>query len=312
MARVHNIESWVERYRGLLPVTSISVATARFDTQKLQNPEINGVEYQRGELWGYEVKEYLLEKWGRKCAYCGKGIKEKIPVEISHIIPPSKGGTDRVSNLTLACTRCNQKKGGKTAAEFGYPEIQKRARTPLRDAAIVTATRWRIYNTLCELGLPVEMGTGGRTKYNRDRLGIPKSHCFDAVCVGALTPDFVFGLETCDPLSIKTIGRGQYKRTTTDKYGFPRGTRTRNKFIEGFKSGDMVRATVIDGKNAGVHIGYVTVRENRSFSVERDGKRIVGGASVRRHKFELLQRADGFRYSLAPPSVEEPDGEDKH
>jgi len=34
-----------------------------FDTQKLQNPEISGVEYQQGELFGYEVREYLLEKW---------------------------------------------------------------------------------------------------------------------------------------------------------------------------------------------------------------------------------------------------------
>jgi len=36
----------------------------------MQNPELSGVEYQQGELFRYEVREYLLEKWGRKCAYC--------------------------------------------------------------------------------------------------------------------------------------------------------------------------------------------------------------------------------------------------
>ena len=31
----------------------------------MENAEISGVEYQQGELQGYEVREYLLEKWGR-------------------------------------------------------------------------------------------------------------------------------------------------------------------------------------------------------------------------------------------------------
>jgi 5-methylcytosine-specific restriction endonuclease McrA len=61
----------------------------------MQRPEVNGVEYQQGELAGYEVREYLLEKWGRTCAYCGA---ENTPLEIEHIIPKSRGGSNRVSN----------------------------------------------------------------------------------------------------------------------------------------------------------------------------------------------------------------------
>ena len=49
-ARVDNVETWVRRYRQLAPVSSISVELARFDMQKMQNPEISGVEYQQGEL----------------------------------------------------------------------------------------------------------------------------------------------------------------------------------------------------------------------------------------------------------------------
>ena len=55
----------------------------------MQNPEISGKEYQQGELAGYEVREYLLQKWGRKCAYCGV---ENVPFEVEHIHPKSKGG----------------------------------------------------------------------------------------------------------------------------------------------------------------------------------------------------------------------------
>ena len=71
MSRVHNILTWANRLYRWSPACSISMELVRFDTQALENPEISGVEYQQGELLGYEVREYLLEKWGRKCAYCG-------------------------------------------------------------------------------------------------------------------------------------------------------------------------------------------------------------------------------------------------
>ncbi len=112
----------IEKLKEVLPITKVIVEVSAFDTQKLQNPEIKDVEYQQEELQGHEVIEYLLEKWKHKCAYCGK---DNLPLEIEHIIPKSRGGSDRVSNLTLACHKCNQNKGDKTAAEFGHPEIQK-------------------------------------------------------------------------------------------------------------------------------------------------------------------------------------------
>jgi len=54
-SRVDNVLSWAGRYRRLVPVTFAEIELARFDTQALQNPEISGIEYQRGELFGYEV-----------------------------------------------------------------------------------------------------------------------------------------------------------------------------------------------------------------------------------------------------------------
>jgi len=43
-------------------IDSVSIETVRFDTQKMENPEVSGVVYLQGELHGYEVREYLLEK----------------------------------------------------------------------------------------------------------------------------------------------------------------------------------------------------------------------------------------------------------
>ena len=290
-SRVDHVETWVRRYRRLAPVSSVSVELARFDMQKMVNPEISGVEYQQGELAGYEVREYLLEKWGRRCAYCGV---ENVPLEIEHIVPKSRGGSNRVSNLTISCRGCNQEKGSRTAAEFGHPQVQAQARQSLKDAAAVNATRWAIYRVLAATGLPVEMGTGGRTKYNRTRLGLPKTHALDAVCVGASTPDGIIGLNGAAALTIRAVGRGSYQRTRVTRHGFARGYLMRQKSVEGFRTGDLVRALVPTGKYAGVHEGGVAVRKSGYFAIRRGGKLAADGISAR--YCQLVQRADGYTY----------------
>jgi len=102
----------VNKLKKILPITKVIVEVAQFDTQKMQNPEIEGVEYQQGTLQGYNVKNYLLEKFNRKCVYCGK---KNVPLEVEHIIPKSRGGSNRVDNLTISCHNCNQEKDNQTA-----------------------------------------------------------------------------------------------------------------------------------------------------------------------------------------------------
>lgn len=98
-------------------ITIIWVEKAKFDTQQMQNPEMSGVEYHKGELYGYQVREYLLEKWGRECTYCSK---KSVPLQIEYIHLLSKGGSNRVSNLCLACEKCNQIKGNKPITPNNY------------------------------------------------------------------------------------------------------------------------------------------------------------------------------------------------
>lgn len=159
VSRIANIETWVRRIRKLCPVAAISQELVRFDLQQMQNSEISGVEYQQGELQGFEVKEYLLQKWGRKCAYCGV---ENVPFEIEHILAKSQGGSNRISNLCLSCHSCNQAKGNKPVEEFlkKKPEVLKRvlaqAKIPLKDATAVNATRWELYRRLQCTGVTVQ------------------------------------------------------------------------------------------------------------------------------------------------------------
>lgn len=291
-ARVNQAISAVKKLLKLLPVTAISVENVKFDTQLLQNPEIKGIEYQRGELFGYEVKEYLLEKWGRKCAYCGR---EGVPLEIEHIVPKSRGGTDRVSNLTLSCRECNQKKGNLTAEEFGHPKVQEQAKMPLRGAAMVNATRWVLHKRLKETGLPVECSTGARTKKQREEHGLPKTHYYDSCCVGASTP-VVLEFAT-DYVAVWTaLGRGTRRMCNPDRYGLPRGHRKRRKKHFEFQTGDLIKAFVPKGKYAGVWTGRVAVRASGSFDLkDGSGRRICQGISYKYCR--LVQKNDGWQYT---------------
>ena len=288
-SRVDNIVTWVKRLWMVSNITHISMELVRFDMQQMDNPEISGVEYQHGELAGYEGREYLLEKFNRRCAYC---TIENVPMQVEHIIPRSRGGSNRVSNLTIACAPCNQKKGAMTAEEFGHPEVQRQAKQPLKDSAAVNATRWRVYEAVQQSGMPVEVGSGGRTKFNRSCLGLPKDHWIAAACVGASTPSWLYVGKT-QPLVMTATGHGSRQMCRMDTYGFPRTGAKGAKKVFGFQTGDMVRAVVTSGVKKGTHVGKVAVRTTGSFNITTTTGTVQGIG----YKYcRIIHRADGYAY----------------
>ena len=293
LSRVHNVQTWAKRLTRLAPLSGLSVERVRFDTQKLRNPEIEGIHYQQGTLFGYEVREYLLEKWNRQCAYCGK---KDVPLQIEHMHPKSRGGSDSITNLTLACQPCNQKKGSRTAAEFGHPQLTAKAARPLADAAAVNTTRYRIVEELRQLGLPIETGSGGRTKYNRTQQDYPKAHWIDAACVGESGAK-VFLSKRLRPLRITATGHGSRQMCGTDRYGFPNRHRSRTKSFMGFQTGDIVQATIRTGKYEGNYTGRIAIRQRASFRLTTDC------STGRNQRFDvhprtltILHRNDGYTY----------------
>ncbi|EKD09749.1 hypothetical protein SPLC1_S160320 [Arthrospira platensis C1] len=260
----------------------------------MENPEISGVEYQQGELQGYEIREYLLFKWGRTCAYCGA---QNVPLEVEQIQPRSKGGSDRVSNLTMACHSCNQAKGNGDIRDFlsGQPDVLSRllrqAKSPLKDAAAVNSTRWALFKALKATGLPVTTGTGGQTKFNRLRLNLPKAHWLNAACVGPVESLEVL---TSKPLLILAKGHGTRQMCGTNKYGFPNRHRSRRQIHKGFQTGDMVTALVTAGKKIGSYLGRVLCRASGSFDITTASVRVAGIS----HKYcQPIHRKDGYAYA---------------
>ncbi|MDJ0743510.1 MAG: RNA-guided endonuclease IscB [Xenococcaceae cyanobacterium MO_167.B27] len=317
--RVLTIMTWVNRLIKLCPINSIATELVRFDTQKLNNPEISGVEYQQGTLYQYEVRQYLLEKFNRTCAYCG--VKD-VPLEVEHIKPKSKGGSNRVSNLAIACVSCNQAKSNLNIKEFlfGKPSVLKRilaqAKAPLKDAAAVNSTRWKLFNTLKETGLPVTTGTGGKTKFNRSVQSLKKRHYLDAACVGD-TPKLE--ILTTQPLLIKCAGHGKRQVIHVDKFGFPKRNKSGElvkksaliKSIKGFRTGDIVKAIVPKGKKidrggcsrlesisnhgVGFYLGKVAIRSTGSFNIKTVTKTVQG---INYKYCSIVHRKDGYLYGF--------------
>ncbi|MFD8608716.1 RNA-guided endonuclease IscB [Streptomyces sp. NPDC059631] len=253
--------------------------------------------YQQGALAGYEVRQYLLEKWDRSCAYCGA---KNVPLQIDHIHPRATGGSDRISNLTLACASCNQDKAARPVEEFlaGRPVQLARllagAQTPLRDAAAMNATRWKLWQALESLGLPLSAWSGGRTKCNRSMQGLAKSHTLDALAVGEAGPSTRVVRYPGTVLVTSACGRGSYARTRSDKHGFPRLYLPRQKQHHGFATGDLVRAHIPRGKYRGTHTGRVAVRASGTHRISIPG----GYADTSHSNLRLLQRGDGYAYTM--------------
>lgn len=293
--RVETTLTWVNRLIQLAPITSIVQELVRFDLQQMENPEISGIEYQQGELAGYEAREYLLNKWDRKCAYCGV---ENVPLQVEHIKPKAKGGSNRISNLCLACEKCNQKKGTQDIEQFlaKKPDLLKRvlgqAKRSLKDASAVNSTRWALFNRLKETGLPVSVGSGGLTKFNRTRLNLPKSHWLDAACVGQVD---ALNVLTFQPLQIKAMGWGCRQMVQTDKYGFPRKGYKAKQKVKGWNTGDIV--SVVTGRHAGINGKRIkTVRFKGSFDIRLAPDKVI---SVSRNDIKAVHRKDGYSYSFA-------------
>lgn len=295
-SRVDNVFNLAQKLKKTSPITAVAIETVRFDTQKMEYPEISGTEYQQGELLGYEVREYLLEKWGRACVYCKKS---GIPLEVEHIVPKSKGGSNRVSNLTIACSPCNLKKGNHSLEEFVknkslVEKIRSTVKMPLKDAAAVNTTRYAIGSALKQLDLPTSFWSGGRTKFNRCKQAYPKDHWIDAACVGESGVKVIIP-SRLKPLTISACGHGSRQMCRMDRYGFPRTSAKSTKKVMGFETGDIVKANVTKGNKQGYYLGRVAVRSTGNFNIKTALETVQG---INYRYCRTVHSADGYSYVI--------------
>ena len=176
----------VEKVHKMLPITKIVVETASFDMQLLKaqlegEPIPKGMDYQKGELTGWNIREYIFHRDNYTCQWC-KG-KSKDSILVTHHHAYWKGDhTNKPSSLITLCNTCNDSKYHKKEANrlWGWePKITN----SYKHAAFMNVMRWVFYNRLKEIYANVSMTYGYITKNTRIKNNLPKTHYLDARCI---------------------------------------------------------------------------------------------------------------------------------
>ena len=310
MTNVINIRTWVKRLTKYTPVTKITVEDVKFDTQLLEDPTISGKQYQYGTLYRTELREHTLWKYNYTCSYCG--IKN-IPLTDDHIVPRvprlpgRKPGSDRPENQTAACRPCNEKKSNYTVEEFAellglkggakaFPLLnnQTREEKNLQAAGFINSLRFKIIKEIeKETKIKVDLGSGGKTKFNREKQQYPKIHWVDASCIG-INGEKVFLNPNMQVYEVWACSRNARRMRQPDSFGFPKGKTKESSSFHGIRTGDIGKAVVTKGKNKGTWIGRIAIRNTGTFKVgKKDG--------INYKKIKIIQKKDGYSYNFIYP-----------
>ncbi len=289
-SRADNIINIVNKFAKLIPLTDAAIEKVSFDTSKITaNKKLYGAQYQNGTLKDTKLRKYIFKKYDNQCGYCGS----KDNLEIEHIVPKSKGGTNSVKNITLSCRKCNELKSNMSLKQFGklinkdlsHLEPNK---TP-KSAAIIQSARNYTIEELSKK-YKVTTGEGWETKLNREELNLPKEHYYDALCIGK---DYKYKIQTDEVFIIKAEGRGSRQMCRMDRFGFPRTSAKQSKLVYGFQTGDIVKAIVTKGKKEGLYFGKVAVRSSGNFNITTANNTVQG---INYKYCTLVQKADGYSY----------------
>ena len=262
-SRADNVINFIKKYKKLINIDKVMIENVSFDTAQMSS---------NTKLYGAKA------------------------TEIDHVIPRSSGGTNSIYNLVASCRACNKKKSNLTLKAFGklmnkdYSHLEPK-KLP-KDAAIVQSARNYMTKEITKLVSDTTLHDAWLTKYNRDQLGLPKEHYYDALSVGEVPSKFNFFADKI--LQISAKGRGSRQMCRMDKYGFP-GTKPKgSKLVEGFQTGDMVKAVVPKGLNKGEHLGRVIIKSSGYFEIKSKNSSVQGI----NHKYcRLIQKGDGYLYN---------------
>ena len=295
-SRLDNILQWVYRLFKWSPVSAIAYEHVKFNPAMHLKHALNNATFKDRSIEAYEIKEYLLTKYNYKCVYCDA---KDVIFEQDHVVPKSRGGSNRISNLVLACVKCNQAKSNKSLDEFvkdpkRLHRIKSQLLVPLKDMAAVNATRNALGELLLKIGCPVIVGTGGQTKFARVNNNLPKDHWIDAACV-AINGAKITVSSKLKPLTITKQRRNNRQMTLMNKYGFPRTkAKGSSKKIFGFMTGDIVKANVSSGKYKGIHLGKVVVRLTGYFDIKKENSPPF---TTNKLNCKLIHHFDGYNYN---------------
>lgn len=264
----------IEFIKSILPVTDVVLEVGEFDTQLLQDPTLayHKWDYAKGELYQQEnFKQAARARDGYKCRCCGK---KNYRLEVHHLLPRSRGGSDKLANLITLCSNCHHLAHSSEEQLLAFQKnFGKKANGTLR-----YATQMNILRHMLQREYPdAELTYGFITKEIRRVFGLEKSHIIDACCITSRGSEF--HNENSNKYKKKCVSKGDYPGTEMCRRIFvvlPKGK------VVGFRRYDKVlynnKEYFIVGR---MSTGYV-------YLIDIDNNRV---------RVERLRRSTGEKYT---------------
>ena len=239
LSRIDNTFHWIDKFIDLLPNPKLNVEVGKFDVQKMINPNIEGVDYQEGQTYGYyNIRYYVLARDNYTCQVCKK--KGKI-LQTHHIIYKSHGGSNRADNLITVCTDCHNHKNHQEGEALYKWMINKKKTPSYKEAPFMNTIRQRVFEKYPNANIVY----GSWTTPRRKELGLEKTHYNDALAISQVEKDFIDNVGTFKIKQFRKKKRSLHEATARKGRKEPNKTQKRNnkntKYRNGYYLNDKVK-----------------------------------------------------------------------
>lgn len=173
---------WIRKYLTVLPLdTELRIEVARFDIQRMQDPNIHGKLYQKGRLYDYEnIKAYVLAKFNYTCPICKHNFDKKHKPRMHHITYRSNGATNNPDEYAPVCEKCHNSHAHEEGQALD--KLRKGSkRKEYREPTFMNILRKRLFKAFPD----ARFTYGNITNADRKAIGLEKTHSNDAVAVAA-------------------------------------------------------------------------------------------------------------------------------
>lgn len=281
----------IEFIKSILPISSLVLEVGEFDTQLLQDTSLAYRKwgYQKGELYQQEnFKQAARARDNYRCQCCGK---KDCRLEVHHLLPRSKGGSDKLANLITLCSECHHLAHSSEEQLLTFQKrFGKKAKGTLR-----YATQMNVLRHMLQREYPnAEITYGFITKEVRRIFSIEKTHATDACCIASR--GILFTNENSNKYKKKCVAKGDYARTDVCRGKFvilPKGK------IAGFRRYDKVlhdnKEYFVVGRESVGYVYLIDIDNNR-LQVERTrrntGEKYISKAKI---KASLVKKIAGVK-----------------
>lgn len=180
--RINHTYRWIDEMCNLVPNPMLHIEVGKFDAAKMINPEIQGINYQHGQTYGfYDVRYFVFARDNYTCQCCGKS-KDKI-LHTHHILYKSQGGTDRADNLITVCSDCHTTENHKSGGILYDWMIKRKKAKQYKEPPFMNILRKRIFDRYPN----AIISYGSETAMRRKKLGLSKTHYNDAITISGIS-----------------------------------------------------------------------------------------------------------------------------